>query len=209
MKKIALIDYGMGNLRNVERAFEAVGGFIVRVTDGAELDGYDAVVLPGVGNFGDGMAHLNVRNFIAPIKAFIVSGRPFFGICLGMQMLFERSEEAPGVPGLSILKGAVVRFPEHSGEKVPHMGWNTVTRTNQVSLQVPFAEDSSFYFVHTYYVKPEDAGVTAAVCEYILPFTAAVGCGNLYATQFHPEKSQDAGLALLRHFVKIVNERSS
>lgn len=202
---IALIDYGMGNLRNVERAIIAVGGDVRRIEHGDQLHGFDGVILPGVGNFGDGMRHLEERGFIQPIYDAVASGLPFLGICLGMQMLFESSEEAPDVAGLGIFKGKVLRFPE-GGAKVPHMGWNTVTRVNLAPLQPAFEKETFFYFVHTYYVRPDDPSVTMAICDYILPFTAAVGRDQVYATQFHPEKSQDAGLEILRLFVKTVKE---
>lgn len=198
---LALIDYGMGNLRSVERAVHAVGGDLKRVEQGRELAGCDAILLPGVGNFGDGMRALSERGFIEPLKEKIESGTPFLGICLGMQMLFESSEEAPGVAGLGIFKGRVIRFDSSAKEKVPQIGWNSVHRLHHPPLQPAFPDNTFFYFVHTYHVEPVDPTLIAAECTYIRPFAAAVGRDNIYATQFHPEKSQDAGLDLLRNFL--------
>ena len=208
MSFIALIDYGMGNLLSVSKALEHVGGKIQIVDKPEGISGASALVLPGVGNFGDGMKHLSSRGFVKPLLDWAASGKPLLGICLGMQMLLEESEEAPGVKGLGVFKGKVVRFPE-CGEKVPHMGWNSIS----AGLDAPrsrFLKDvpdgSFFYFVHSYYAKPEDKTASVAVSDYILPFTAAVGKGNVFATQFHPEKSQDKGLAILKNFVDASKE---
>jgi len=199
---IAIIDYNMGNLLSVSKAFESVGGEIKIIDNTNELNNASAIVLPGVGNFGEGMEHLRARGFEAPLIAAINSGIPFMGICLGMQMLMEYSEEAPGVKGLGIFKGGVIKFPAGS-EKIPHMGWNNITiqQPNAVPL-VGIENESYFYFVHSYYVAPEDNSVIAASCNYITEFAAAVGDKNIFATQFHPEKSQDKGLEILINFVK-------
>lgn len=198
---IALIDYGIGNLLSVSKALEAVGAQVRIVEKGAELGKADAVVLPGVGNFGDGMENLCSRGFAEALPAFIREGKPYLGICLGMQLLMEESEEAPGVKGLAVFKGKVLRFPDR-GLKVPHMGWNNVKiRMSHADMEdVP--DNSYFYFVHSYYVKPENSDVTAASCEYILEFAAAIARRNVFAVQFHPEKSQNNGLLILKNFVK-------
>jgi glutamine amidotransferase len=199
---IALIDYNMGNLLSVHKALESVGGDIELISKGSELSKADAVILPGVGNFGDGMEHLNSREFTPAIKQFIKTGKPFLGICLGLQMLLKKSEEAPGVDGLGIFDGEVVHFPKGS-EKVPHMGWNDITITHNHPCLDGIQTGSFFYFVHSYYVKVNDPTITTATAEYILPFTAAIGCNNVFATQFHPEKSQDKGMKILKNFIKM------
>ncbi len=202
MLKIALLDYGMGNLRNVERAIIAAGATPVLVENGKDLYNFDAIILPGVGNFGDGMRHLRERGFEEPIQTMVANGTPLLGICLGMQMLFESSEEAPNVSGLGIFEGTVKRFPTDKLEKVPHMGWNKVSVRHECPMQFNFPNNTYFYFVHTFYVAPKDPNIVAATCNYIHPFTAAVGKDKIYATQFHPEKSQDAGIDLLRYFIQ-------
>lgn len=199
---IAIIDYNMGNLLSVSKAFEAVGGEIKLIDNPDDLKSASGIVLPGVGNFGEGMEHLRARGFEAPLIAAINSGMPFMGICLGMQMLMEYSEEAPGVKGLGIFKGGVIKFP--SGiEKVPHMGWNNITiQQHGTDPLTGIKDESYFYFVHSYYVAPKDNTVIAASCDYITDFAAAIGNKNIFATQFHPEKSQDKGLKILTNFVK-------
>jgi len=198
---IALIDYGVGNLLSVAKALESVGGQIELVDNPADLQRADAVILPGVGNFGDGMEHLNQRGLASAVLDSINSGKPFLGICLGMQLLLEGSEEAPGMKGLGVFKGQVVRFPD-GPEKVPHMGWNSINIRNQCHNLDQVADGSFFYFVHSYYVRPTDASVVAASCSYMVDFAAILARGNVFATQFHPEKSQNCGLTILRNFVK-------
>ena len=206
MSFIALIDYGMGNLLSVSKALEHVGGKIRLVENPAQIEDASALILPGVGNFGDGMKNLSSRGFVKPVLDWAASGKPLLGICLGMQMLLEESEEAPGVKGLGVFNGKVVRFPE-CGEKIPHMGWNSIKRGNPPSKFLEGIQDGSFfYFVHSYYAAPEDKSVVAASSDYIFEFAAAVGRGNVFATQFHPEKSQDKGLAILSNFVKAAQE---
>jgi imidazole glycerol phosphate synthase glutamine amidotransferase subunit len=191
----------MGNLLSVSKALEHVGGEIRISSRPEELGGASALILPGVGNFGDGMKNLAAKGFVKPVLDWAASGKPLLGICLGMQMLLEESEEAPGVKGLGVFKGKVLRFPNGS-EKVPHMGWNSIVKGNPPSKFLDgIADGSFFYFVHSYYAAPEDSSVAVARCDYILNFAAAVGKGNVIATQFHPEKSQDKGLAILRNFV--------
>ena len=199
---IALIDYGMGNLMNVQKALESVGGKVKITANPADIATADAVVLPGVGNFGDGMKHLNDLALVAPIKDAVKSGKPFLGICLGMQMLLEESEEAPGVNGLGIIPGKVVHFPKGK-EKVPHMGWNNITIRQSNKLLSNVEDGSFFYFVHSYYAATT-AEFVIAECDYILPFPAIIGKDNIFASQFHPEKSQDCGLAILEKFVAAI-----
>lgn len=199
---IAVIDYGVGNLLSVLKALRYLGAEAELVDSPEAVRAAPALVLPGVGNFGDGMEHLNSRGLTPEIKSAVEAGKPFLGICLGMQLLFDDSEEAPGVRGLGVFKGSVVRFPE-TGLKIPHIGWNSITVKNSSMCLRNVADGSYFYFVHSYYPSPADPAVTAAVCSYGVEFTAAVGSGNVFATQFHPEKSQGKGLEILRSFIAI------
>jgi len=200
---IALIDYGAGNLRSVFKAVESIGGDVKLVETAEDIAAADAVILPGVGNFGDGMNKVRERNLEQPILDAISSGKPFLGICLGMQLLLEESEEAPGVKGLGVFKGKVTHFPE-GVEKVPHMGWNDITIKNQHPCFEGIKDEDYFYFVHSYYAAPEDPSVTLASCDYIHEFAAVIGKDNVFATQYHPEKSQDKGLKILKNFVEMV-----
>ncbi len=204
---IAVIDYNMGNLFNVVKALEAVGGDVRVIDKPAELTSFDAVLLPGVGHFGDGMEQLKKHDFEQPLRASIAEGKPFLGICLGMQMLLDSSEEAPGVSGLGVFKGKVLRFPG-SGDKIPHMGWNNVHFKKNSSLVANLPDDDYFYFVHSYYAAPEDSDVVVGSCYYITQFAAILGQDNILATQFHPEKSQSSGLKLLENFVNTANAYS-
>ncbi len=206
-KMIALIDYGMGNLLSVYKALEHVGGNVEMVEKPADIVRADGVILPGVGNFGDGMEHLQSRGLADAVHQAIRRGKPFLGICLGMQMLMESSEEAPGVEGLGVFKGQVVRFPKGT-EKVPHMGWNSISVRQSCPCLANVRDNSFFYFVHSYYVRTDDPSVVAASCTYIVDFAAALGQGNVFATQFHPEKSQNSGLAILKSFVDLVGDGS-
>ena len=203
---IALIDYNMGNLLSVSKALESVGGDIRLVTNPKELAQFDAVILPGVGHFGDGMENLRSMGFEPAVKEAAASGKPLLGICMGMQMMLESSEEAPGVTGIGLFKGKVLRFPD-CGEKVPHMGWNNVKLENAHPIMADVPDSSYFYFVHSYYAAPEDPSAVVGSCEYIKRFAAIIGRGNVFATQFHPEKSQKPGLKILENFVKMVKER--
>ena len=201
MSDIAIIDYGMGNLRSIHKAFEHVG-CQARVTRAPSVIA-DAthVVLPGVGAFPDCMRNLDRFGLIGPIHQAIRSGKPFLGICLGLQLLFTEGEEFGPHPGLAILKGRVVRFPFLSGSlKIPHMGWNQLTRVKPLPLFAQVPERAYFYFVHSYYVTPEDRSVVATTTRYGIDFVSSIQQENLFACQFHPEKSQAAGLALLRAF---------
>ena len=197
---IAIIDYGMGNLSSVFKALKKLGAD-VRITGSAsEIGVADSVILPGVGNFGDGMKHLQVSGLDKIVKKSIGDGKPFLGICLGMQLLMDESEEAPGLPGLGIFRGKVVRFPK-SSLKVPHMGWNNIDNETRNPNLAGIKDGTYFYFVHSYYVKPDDSKINAATCNYGLDFSACIGENNVFATQFHPEKSQDAGLRILENWI--------
>ncbi len=199
---IAVVDYDMGNLGSVVKALECAGGEVRVIDRPAELAHFSGCLLPGVGHFGDGMENLARRGFPAALENFIRRGGILTGICLGMQMLLDSSEEAPGVAGLGIIPGRVRRFPEGSGCKVPHMGWNDIRVRHDHPGADGIADGDYFYFVHSYYAEPADPADVVLECDYILPFAAALGHGNIFATQFHPEKSQDAGLLLLGNFVR-------
>jgi glutamine amidotransferase len=197
---IALIDYNMGNLLSVSKALETAGGNVRVVDKAAELAKFNSIILPGVGHFGDGMENLRSRGFEKPLHEAVAAGKPLLGICLGMQMMLESSEEAPGVSGLSMFDGKVLKFPQ-CGEKVPHMGWNNVKIENPHPIMKDVPDNSYFYFVHSYYVAVEDPSCTIGSCEYIKKFTAVIGKDKVCGTQFHPEKSQNHGLEILKNFV--------
>ena len=202
---IAIVDYGMGNLRSVQKALQRVGSDAVIVREPEAIDSASKLILPGVGAFGDAMTYLAERGQIEPIKRFVASGRPFLGICLGMQLVFESSDEdAPSPPGLGLLRGRVVRFDKQRGGgiKVPHMGWNTLRWRRNDPLFAGLEQDSAVYFVHGYYAKP-DNGSASAMCDYGGEFCASVWHDNLWATQFHPEKSQRIGLKILANFAEL------
>ena len=198
-KKLGVIDYGSGNLRSVCKALEAAGSTPTLVTEPSGLVALDAIVVPGVGAFAHCAENLRATGLWNPVREWALSGRPYLGICLGYQLLFESSEESPGVEGLGVLKGRVVRFPD-AALKVPHMGWNTLSNTSG-PLYKGLSGDVSMYFVHSYYPAPADSSVVSAWSDYGLSFAAGVSSGALHAVQFHPEKSQSAGLALLRNFL--------
>ena len=198
-KKLGVIDYGSGNLRSVCKALEAAGAMPSLVTGPSGLTGLDAIVVPGVGAFAHCAENLRATGLWNPVREWALSGRPYLGICLGYQLLFESSEESPGVEGLGVLKGRVVRFPD-AGLKVPHMGWNTLSKTSG-PLYNGLSRDVSMYFVHSYYPMPADSSLVSAWSDYGVSFAAGVSSGALHAVQFHPEKSQSAGLALLRNFL--------
>ena len=198
---IALVDYGMGNLRSVEKALARVGADVRIVSDRNSALAADALVLPGVGAFGDCMANLGKVGLVDAICEFIATKRPFLGICLGFQALFETSEEAPGVKGLAIFPGSVPRFAIN-GLKVPHMGWNELRiQQRACPLLTGVADGSRVYFVHSYYCKPTSASVVCGTTEYGIEFCSMLWADNVYATQFHPEKSQAVGLKMLENFV--------
>ncbi len=198
---IAIIDYGMGNLRSIQNAFARVGGDARVTREPSLIADASHVVLPGVGAFPDCMRNLEQFGLIDPIHRAIRSGKPFLGICLGLQLLFTEGEEFGRHPGLAILKGRVVRFPVQDGSlKVPHMGWNQLTRKRPLALFSEIPEKAYFYFVHSYHAVPEDPGLIATTTQYGIEFVSSIQQENLFACQFHPEKSQMAGLALLRAF---------
>jgi len=201
---LAIIDYGMGNLRSVEKGFLKVGVDAKVVNDPRSVDDAEAVVLPGVGAFRDCMKNLDQMKLIEPILKSIRNGKPYLGICLGLQMLFTESEEFGVYKGLDVLKGKVVRFQVDL--KVPHMGWNTVRLLKKPPLFDGIKDESYFYFVHSYYVAPDDAGITAGTTDYGMTFTSMVWKDNIIATQFHPEKSQETGLKILRNFGDFVKK---
>jgi len=200
---IALIDYGSGNLRSAEKALARVGADVRIVNQPAEVLTAEAVVLPGVGAFGDCVKNLVQLELDDAIRQFIQTGKPFLGICVGLQMLFESGAESPGVPGLGILSGTVPRFAGN-GLKVPHMGWNQLhIRQSGCPLLTGIANGSYVYFVHSYYATPRQESVVAASTEYGVEFASVIWSGNVFATQFHPEKSQAVGLKMLENFVNL------
>jgi len=200
---LAIIDYQMGNLRSVQKGFEKVGHAATITSDAAELAAADKIVLPGVGAFGDAMAELKRRDLVQPIKDAVASGKPFLGICLGLQLLFDVGYENGEYEGLGILRGKVVRFDLPPGFKVPHMGWNRGMIKRQAPALAGIADGTYFYFVHSYYPVPDDPSVIAIESDYGHSFCAAVWRDNLFATQFHPEKSQADGLKLLKNFAEL------
>lgn len=200
---IALIDYNMGNLFSVAQAFKYCGETPRIVTDAAELMKFDAAVLPGVGNFGEGMLRLRESGMAEKVVEFAHSGRPLLGICLGMQMMLSRSEEAPGTAGLELIPGEVRRFP-NLGLKVPQIGWNEVEfKKSGAPFLRDLADKSFFYFVHSYYVCPADAGATLGETEYGVRYASIIGRDNIYGCQFHPEKSQNCGLQIVKNFITL------
>ena len=200
---IAIVDYGMGNLRSVEKALERVGAEVRVVSTPKALDDASGIVLPGVGAFGDCMRHLGELGLIDAIKANINKGKPFLGICLGLQALFTDSEEFGSTEGLDIFKGHVPRFPEMK-LKVPHMGWNSINIKRRPPILADVADGAYVYFVHSYYVAPEDKSIVATTTDYGVEFTSMIWKDNVFATQFHPEKSQAVGLTILKGFKDFV-----
>ncbi|MCG3148047.1 MAG: Imidazole glycerol phosphate synthase subunit HisH [Verrucomicrobiae bacterium] len=198
---IALIDYGSGNLRSAEKALTKAGARVAIVNRREDVLAAAAVVLPGVGAFGDCVKNLTAGGLAEAIREFIASGRPFLGICVGLQMLFESGAESPGVAGLGVLPGTVPRFAAN-GLKVPHMGWNRLRiRQPNCPLLAGVADGSFVYFVHSYYGAPRQESVIAATTEYGVEFSSVIWRENVFATQFHPEKSQAIGLKMLENFV--------
>jgi glutamine amidotransferase len=201
---IAIIDYGMGNIHSVKKALEAQGAKVVVTSNLTEIKKSAKLVLPGVGAFGDAMAELRKRNLVEAISEHIHDKKIFLGICLGMHLLFESSEESPDVAGMGILKGRVEKFKSVEHLKIPHMGWNQIKiRKTNCPLFKDLKEASEVYFCHSYFPKPEDKEVIAASTEYGEDFTSIVWKDNIFATQFHPEKSQAIGLKILENFVNL------
>lgn len=201
---IKIVDYGMGNLRSVQKAFEKLGAAAEVVTHPSQIQDADKLVLPGVGAFRDAIAELKRKGFVQPLRDYVDSGQPFLGICLGLQLLFDVSYEDGEWEGLGIVPGKVVRFEDQPDLKIPHMGWNSLEIARSVPLLDGIANGSFVYFVHSYYVVPQDESVVIARTEHGVQFTSAISRGNLNATQFHPEKSQKIGIALLKNFIERV-----
>ena len=203
---IALIDYDAGNMKSVEKALQLLGQETVVTRDPDEIYRADGVILPGVGSFGDAMENLRRFGLVEVIRRVTEQGTPFLGICLGLQLLFESSEESPGVEGLGLLPGKILRIPAGEGRKIPHMGWNDITFPHPGRLFAGVAEHSYVYFVHSYYLKAEDPSIVTAVTRYGTGIHASVEKGNDFACQFHPEKSSDVGLQILKNFAAICAE---
>ena len=200
---IAIIDYDAGNLKSVEKALLYLGQDVLVTRDREKILSADKVILPGVGNFGDAMEKLKGYGLEEVIRETARQGKPFLGICLGLQLLFERSTEAPGVEGLGILKGEILRIPDREDLKVPHIGWNSLKLQNQGRLFAGLEEEPYVYFVHSYYLKAADPQIVKAVTEYGVRIDASVESGNVFACQFHPEKSSRTGLKILKNFAEL------
>lgn len=200
---IAIIDYDAGNIKSVEKALEVLGEDAVLTRDREVILQAEGVILPGVGSFGDAMGKLHDYGLAEVIHQVVARGIPFLGICLGLQLLFESSEECPGVAGLGVLKGRIVRLPDSKGLKIPHIGWNSLTYPNQGRLFEGIPEDSYVYFVHSYYLHAKEQSIVTAVTEYGAQVHASVEKDNVFACQFHPEKSSDVGLKILSNFIAV------
>lgn len=203
--RVAMIDYGSGNLRSVEKALELAGAEVVRVAEASRLPACAAVVLPGVGSFGDCARCLAERGLTEPLRQWLVDDRPYLGICLGYQILFQSSEESPGVEGLGHWSGRVVRFPSAPGLKVPHMGWNDLQWRSPDALFAGLDDPAYVFFVHSFFPVPEDDGLMTASSTHGVAFAAAAGRGRIRGVQFHPEKSQAIGRRILENFVRGLN----
>ncbi|MDO5116256.1 MAG: imidazole glycerol phosphate synthase subunit HisH [Synergistaceae bacterium] len=202
---IAVVDYGAGNLKSVKNALDYLRAPNMRAATAKEIRSADAVILPGVGEFGSAMAEIEKRGIREALIEAAKSGKPFLGICLGMQLLFDESEESPGARGLGLLPGGVLRFSSAMGLKIPHMGWNSIVPLKEGRLLAGLPRGSCMYFVHSYYVMAKARGQVAAVTEYGRIFDSAAEEENIFGCQFHPEKSGEAGLAILKNFIRIAN----
>ena len=200
---IAIIDYDAGNIKSVEKAMQLLGQEVIITRDRETIMNADKVILPGVGAFGDAMSKLRQYGLDEVIRDVTAKGTPFLGICLGLQLLFERSDETPGVEGLGILKGEILRIPDKEGLKIPHMGWNSLHLQNDGRLFRGIEEDAYVYFVHSYYLKAKEEQIVKATTEYGAHIHASVEMDNVFACQFHPEKSSDVGLRILKNFVEL------
>ena len=200
---IAIIDYDAGNLKSVKKALEFLSEEAVITRDEDILRMADKLILPGVGNFGDCMDKLNSYNLTSIIRELAKAGKPILGICLGLQLFFEESEEAPGVKGLSLLEGKIVRIPKKEDITIPQIGWNSLNFKKESRLFKGIDEGSYVYFVHSYYLQPKDMSIVSATTQYSEELSIAVECDNIYATQFHPEKSGDIGLKILKNFATL------
>ncbi len=200
---IAIIDYDAGNIKSVEKALQYLGQDTMLTRDPEMIRKADRTILPGVGSFGDAMGKLRGYGLEEVIRDFVATGKPFLGICLGLQLLFSESEESPGVQGLSLLPGKICRIPEGEGRKVPQIGWNDIAIRPDSRLFAGVRDHSYVYFVHSYYLQAERQEDVAATTEYGVTIHAAVESGNVYACQFHPEKSSDVGLQILKNFISL------
>lgn len=200
---IAIIDYDAGNIRSVEKAMAKLGQEVWITRDRERIMNADKVILPGVGSFGDAMAHLREYHLVEVIKDVVAEKKPFLGICLGLQLLYESSEETPGVEGLGILKGKILRIPEQKDLKIPHMGWNSLHLQNDGRLFRGIEQNPYVYFVHSYYLKAGEEETVKATTEYSVNIHASVEKDNVFACQFHPEKSGDLGLQILKNFAEL------
>ena len=200
---IAIIDYDAGNLKSVEKALQYLGEECIVTRDKEKLLKADKIILPGVGAFGDAMEKLHKFELVDVIHKLVKENKPFLGICLGLQLMFESSEEGPGVKGLGLLPGKIVKFPEKEGYKIPHMGWNSIDVKEGSRLFKGVSNNSYVYFVHSYYLQAENENDVAATTEYITHVHASVEHDNIFACQFHPEKSGDVGLRILKNFCEL------
>ncbi len=200
---VSIIDYDAGNIKSVEKAVEYLGKSAVITRDRDEILASESVILPGVGSFGDAMNKLNEYKLVNTIYDVADKGIPFLGICLGLQLLYESSEESPGVSGLGIMKGKILRIPDAPGLKIPHMGWNSLKVKDGATLFQGITSDPYVYFVHSYYLKADNENEVAATTEYSVKIHASVEKDNIFACQFHPEKSSSVGLAILDNFIKV------
>ena len=200
---VAIIDYDAGNIKSVEKALLHLGEEVMITRDREKILNSDKVILPGVGAFGDAMEKLRSYGLDKVIYEVVEKKIPFLGICLGLQLLFEKSDETPGVEGLGILKGKILRIPDKPGFKIPHIGWNSLELTNNGRLFKGIEEQSYVYFVHSYYLEAEDEQIVKASTDYITHIHASVESGNVFACQFHPEKSGDVGLQILKNFAAL------
>lgn len=200
---IAIIDYDAGNIKSVEKALQALGEEVVVTGEPEVLLNAPKVILPGVGSFGDAMDKIRSSKLEPVIHQIVEKGTPFLGICLGLQLMFEESDETPGVKGLGILPGKILRIPDRGDLKIPHMGWNSLHLEKETKLFRGVKEGSYVYFVHSYYLKAEEEGLVAASTEYGTHIHAAVEKGNVFACQFHPEKSSEVGLTILKNFIEL------
>ena len=203
---VAIIDYDAGNIKSVQKAIEYLGEDVIITRDPEVILNASRVILPGVGAFGDAMEKLHKYNLVDVIKEVVKREIPFLGICLGLQLLFERSDEIPGVQGLGILKGEIKRIPDNGELKIPHIGWNSLSFPNKGRLYDGISEESYVYFVHSYYLDAEDKNIVVATTEYGTTIHASVEQGNVFACQFHPEKSSSVGLKIIDNFLKISKE---
>ena len=201
---VAIIDYGAGNILSVQKALDHIGCENVVTSDASVISGADGAILPGVGSFGDAMDHLSAGGLVGAVKEFAASGKPFLGICLGLQVLFDASEESPEAAGLSVFPGSVRRFPADIGLKIPHIGWNSIEYDRECPIFKGLSDHPYVYFVHSYYLQAKDESVVSAVADYGMKFHAAVWKDNVFATQFHPEKSGSVGLQILRNFAGLI-----